>query len=503
MALSIPAAGSPDAIDRALVRCRILAAVSLLLFSPRLGGAGSLPPWVGVPFAAMLLGANVAVAGGWSRRHVGATGRALAGIVVDLAATVGLLVLVGADPGSPATVLVLLPILEAAVRFRMLGACLTWFAAMAGLAVPAIARVQETGDGPVGDLLAVGPVLLLAALPVAYITTHLTVEIGAARMAHAHAEGRSRLLAELVAVEGRLASLELETVAQATTEACARLGASASDVHVIDRGVGCRRLAGSVGGPSPLPSLDRRNVTRALRAGARALTLPAPGHHLVLACVANVHPQAWVVRMALPAGQPADLVAQALEVLCAQVSTCAMNARLHEELQARRRRLAWRADHDELTGLENRAAARRRLRRLVQEQPSVWVAFVDLDGFKAINDSLGHDAGDTVLRAVAERFTMALGQQAAPARLGGDEFLIVPTDPGARPEELLERIERILARPIQVSPERSVRVSASVGHAIYGGDDVDELLTAADDAMYEEKRRRRSQVAAAGPPESR
>ncbi len=493
MAASRSPGSEADAIDGALVRCRVLAAVSLLLFAPRLGGAGAAGWWAVLPSAGLLLAVNVVVAGRWARRRIGPTGRAVTGIVVDLTATVGLLIVLDVDPGSPPMVLVLLPVLEAAVRYRTLGACLSWFVAMAALAGHTILQVQQTGDGPIGELLAVGPILLLAALPVAYITSHLTVALDAAQAAHRQADQRSMLLAELVAVEAQLASLDVATVASATADACARLGAIASDVHLVDRARGLRRLAS---GPHDgwLREPSTRDVTLALRAGGRAVSVTVPpGWPTTLVCVANVHPQAWIVRAVLPHHAAVDLVAESLEVLCAQVSRCALNARLHEDLQARRRRLAWRADHDELTGLENRTAARRRLGRLLDRHHATWVAFVDLDGFKGVNDSLGHDAGDTVLRVVGERFRMALGDDAVPARIGGDEFLLIPTDPGRRPDELLERIQRVLARPIPVDGIRTVTVSASVGHAT--GSDVDQLLSAADDAMYRQKRERARFVA--------
>lgn len=478
-----------DVVDRALVRCRVLGAVALLLLTRRLDTGGTTPAIVvTASFAALLLGTNWLVASAWSRARFSSRARAVAGLVADLGATLAVLTLAGVGPDSQAMVLLLLPILEAGVRFRVLGACLTWFAGVAAVAVPVIAQVPDTGDAPVGDLLALAPLLLLAALPVAYIAEHLSTELTSALTANRAANARASLLAELIAAERHLTSLDLRQVARAACEACLRLGAEAVDLHIVDRVDGVQRFEAMQQG-ALLPVDANAEIKAALRArGAIAMRNGADGGNVVLSCAATVHPGAWVLRAVVPTASAYELVADGIEVLAAQLSRSAANANAHTEVERRRRELAWRADHDDLTGLENRAGVRCRLDALAASGRTFWVAFIDLDGFKSINDRLGHDAGDAVLCAVADRLSMALARDAVAARLGGDEFLVVPADGHDSPEAIVERIGRVLRPPVALEGGSFVSVGASVGYAWCTDGNIDAVLGEADAAMYEVKR---------------
>ena len=124
------------------------------------------------------------------------------------------------------------------------------------------------------------------------------------------------------------------------------------------------------------------------------------------------------------------------------------------------------------------------------------MAFLDLNDFKIVNDTYGHEAGDIVLCETAHRLRANVRGADNVARLGGDEFVIVYQ---ASPEDathLLDRIERALSAPITVSAEVTVECSASIGRADTGivGYDAVALLAAADTAMYEIKRTRRAQA---------
>jgi diguanylate cyclase (GGDEF)-like protein len=164
-------------------------------------------------------------------------------------------------------------------------------------------------------------------------------------------------------------------------------------------------------------------------------------------------------------------------------------ADLHEQ----RRRLDRLAHHDTLTGLPNRGAFYNRAREALQRaQPgsSTAVLLLDLDGFKQINDTLGHAAGDALLIGVAERLTVAKRGGDTAARLGGDEFAIVV--PGvAGPHDAVavgDRILECLTEPISVAGGQvwaggSVGVTVAVGP----GHDLDRLLHEADLALYAAK----------------
>src|SRR4051812_48225693 len=153
--------------------------------------------------------------------------------------------------------------------------------------------------------------------------------------------------------------------------------------------------------------------------------------------------------------------------------------------------LAHQASHDSLTGLPNRAWFLHRLRRAVERGTPVAVMLLDLDGFKTVNDSLGHAAGDTMLIEVATRLKGALRGTDCVARLGGDEFTILAEGAGAEGAvELAGRVLAALDAPV-VLDSRTVFCQASVGIALSadGSYAAMELLRDADAAMYTAKRR--------------
>ncbi len=164
--------------------------------------------------------------------------------------------------------------------------------------------------------------------------------------------------------------------------------------------------------------------------------------------------------------------------------------------------MTYRAMHDELTGLPNRALLFDRLSHAMvsarRRKSPLALLFIDLDDFKAINDTLGHVAGDALLVEVAERLTGVLRQDDTLARLSGDEFVIIcenlsDTDDGATTaiRALIERIQEALSKPVRLGD--SVRsVTASIGSvaAAPGHEEAEDLLRAADHDMYRVKRSR-------------
>jgi len=177
--------------------------------------------------------------------------------------------------------------------------------------------------------------------------------------------------------------------------------------------------------------------------------------------------------------------------------------RVEEQLAEAHVRLAHLAYHDHLTGLPNRAQFQEHLdvalERARREGSSVAVLFIDLDGFKQVNDDHGHAAGDAVLRAVGERLSAARRGGDVVARLGGDEFLMLVSLAGTDREALealFDRVREQLHRPVDVEGVR-MEVAGSVGAAIFPDDAEtgDELIRAADLAMYDLKQRGRGRAA--------
>jgi diguanylate cyclase (GGDEF)-like protein len=165
-----------------------------------------------------------------------------------------------------------------------------------------------------------------------------------------------------------------------------------------------------------------------------------------------------------------------------------------EEMRALHDVLSRQARHDVLTGLPNRAALTEvlgdALTRRRHGGRDVAVLFIDLDGFKLVNDSLGHSAGDELLLRAAERIRAAIRDDDVVARLGGDEFVVVcgDIDDVGTATAVARRIATQLEQPVRFGAQDAV-ISASIGVALADAEDVvaDDLLRKADMAMYEAK----------------
>lgn len=173
-------------------------------------------------------------------------------------------------------------------------------------------------------------------------------------------------------------------------------------------------------------------------------------------------------------------------------------------LEQERQSLRHQAEHDPLTGLPNRALFNiefgRAMARAQRHQRRLALAFIDLDGFKPINDRFGHQAGDAVLTELARRLRAAVRAEDLVARWGGDEFVVVLDDPPDRAAAVrAARVLRaVIGREIDCAGQR-LRVSASIGVAAVpeDGQSCDGLLRAADAAMYRGKQAGGGQVIAA------
>lgn len=159
-----------------------------------------------------------------------------------------------------------------------------------------------------------------------------------------------------------------------------------------------------------------------------------------------------------------------------------------------KRELSRRAHYDQLTGLPNRTLIMTQIGHAFENarrhNSQVALFFLDLDNFKAINDSMGHSSGDELLRLAADRLQNAVRQNDMPARLGGDEFLVVSEDL-KRPEDaevIAHKIARLFQRPFDIEG-REVFATTSIGIAIHpqDGTTADQMLQSADTAMYHAK----------------
>jgi diguanylate cyclase (GGDEF)-like protein len=172
---------------------------------------------------------------------------------------------------------------------------------------------------------------------------------------------------------------------------------------------------------------------------------------------------------------------------------------LNESLRQANEQLRHQATHDALTGLPNRAYMNERLQQAIaaskQSKKGFAIYFIDLDGFKSINDSLGHNAGDEVLKELAQRLRKVIRKNDFIARLGGDEFVVIVENlsDGEIPGRIAEDLFTCFREAFQIS-QTCLDLSPSIGISLYPdhAETGNELLAHADTAMYEAKSRGRN-----------
>ncbi len=198
----------------------------------------------------------------------------------------------------------------------------------------------------------------------------------------------------------------------------------------------------------------------------------------------------------LPAGgiRPGPSELELLGLFAEHAAIAIDHARMHETLRLNRDELEYAATHDGLTGVANRALLMSRGPELAADpNGELGVLVLDLDGFKALNDSAGHLAGDRLLAVLAARMQACVRGTDLVARSGGDEFVIVLSGPSVVPamRALATRLEAVLTAPVRLAAGLH-RVGVSIGTAVEPTPiPFERVLAAADTRMYEAKKRRR------------
>ena len=240
------------------------------------------------------------------------------------------------------------------------------------------------------------------------------------------------------------------------------------------------------------------------RSSFRAIAVPVMGGGVVMNLSFGIGIVEGVRRFGLTQADfaPTDLTVEMLYLVEANTAIMDELRRLTLRLDGARHLATEEALTDPLTGLRNRRAGMAMLKRLSQTGQAFGVMHLDLDRFKAVNDSLGHAAGDHVLCQVAKILIAETREADTIVRLGGDEFVLIfprTRDP-ERMQAVGKRLVERLASPIWFEGQEC-QIGASVGitlSSLFPNPDPDEILKDADDALYEAKRCGRGQVKMSG-----
>jgi diguanylate cyclase (GGDEF)-like protein len=302
-------------------------------------------------------------------------------------------------------------------------------------------------------------------------------------------------LALMVALGGitKVSYLSAGPVDRLAMRLVAAIGLTAAAVAVVAVRFG---YAGGVPSQAVVMPVAPVLATLAVRAQWRSQETSAVAHwrdnrllpYLALAAIAvplvavATGPMHWTARSVILA---AVLVGMLISVR--QFLAFRENARLLREKRASEERLQHEVTHDGLTGLANRALFRAELSAALDTEEAVNVLLVDLDDFKTVNDSLGHDVGDRLLVAVADVLRAETAGGGLPVRVGGDEFAVLLAADATAGERLAGRLLDALSRPVGAD---RLLVQASIGVAgARRGATLDTVLRNADVAMYAAKQR--------------
>jgi diguanylate cyclase (GGDEF)-like protein len=504
-------AGTPVSIETALRRVRCLACV---LVAVRLLTASELPRLLIVVVVGGF--ASVNLLSMWAERASART-RLVLGVVQVVVDTAIVLIAVAAQPGqadSADWAILVLPVIEGAIRFQNTGAIASWLALTGAYG---LWNLESAHPLPVATLAQRLTVVVLVALPSGLLAELLVAEIAAHRRGRDEAVHRSALLRRAALGGRRSIQLDVDEILEVIRHTVADMGFADPQVFELS-------------GQSPVLL-----TARPVRQSRDVLAIPPGDPRLLAAAAAREanHPTVWppglvveppkrrrrgpgetpphfstlfalpittvddalvVVTARWPApGAPPPSHAESLELFADQAGASLRNAQVHRELAALKDRMEHQASHDALTELPNRRKFTEQLERVCgRGRPGdlLSVLFLDLDGFKDVNDRFGHDAGNDLLVTVAARLRSCVRPGDVVARMGGDEFTVLLTrlESAAPAVEVAERIGVMFRDPFRIGLAE-MRISTSIGIAVAAADRADpgDLLRRADVAMYRAK----------------
>jgi diguanylate cyclase (GGDEF)-like protein len=504
-------AGTPVSIETALRRVRLFAGGLILA---RFLTTSSLPNLLAIVLVGIFWSINlISLVAQRQDAHT----RTLLGVVQLVADTTILLLVVCVQSGHTGTdaadwAVLVLPAIEGAIRFRLPGAVASWAMVAVGYSTWN-ATTPHGMDVPV--LAERLTVVFLVALPIGFLADHLADEISAHRRARDEAEHRTRLLRAAALGGQRSTKLDVDEIIEVLRETVASMGFAEPEVFELcgtDLPDLTARPVPESRGLVAIPPGDQRLVVAAMarregrpmvwppppdttptRRRGRAAAAPRYSRLFALPVTAVDDPMVVLTARWAGPGTPAESQIESLELFAAQAGASLGNAQVHHELQTLKDRLAHEASHDPLTELPNRRRFTEQLERMCgrgRHGDLISVLFLDLDGFKTVNDRFGHDCGNELLVAVTSRLRGCVRPGDVVARMGGDEFTVLLTrlESVAPAVEVAERIGTMLGDPFTIAGAQ-VTISASIGISVAPADGADagDLLRRADVAMYRAK----------------
>ncbi len=426
-------------------------------------------------------------------------------IVIDSVLALGVITLLSDGAAPLAWVALVVPVAEAALAFNLgtaiavwgvIGLChLTWVFTRTGVGV-------EQNDSLLYWFQQILAVLLLA-IPAAVLAGSARAQLRRLATANAQASRDTEALRTVGLTVGRMNAMSTsEEVLQTCVEGVVDLGYVAADiVGQASDGWSVEVARGPLDRPVVEPPvLAQTAATR----GSEVELLPIGVEerqllHHYRAGFAYAFPLATtdfettgVLRVwASPESSPEDHDIESLRLLASQAARINSTALATARAEVRTQELAFQALHDPLTSLANHRSIIRTLRGLNADH-SASVFFIDLDGFKPVNDTYGHEAGDQALTIVSRRLQRIVGERGTVGRIGGDEFVVVGATEQLAIEgetfglgtEMLDAIRE----PMAINGKK-ITLGASIGATAQQGERIsaEELLRRADEAMYQAK----------------
>jgi len=442
----------------------------------------------------------------------------LLALTADAALTVVFALMLSGTRQDLAWFLLFIPVLEAGMRFGLIGALVSWFALL-GVSLLGD-QLTSLDTGLFDNLPAIAQrmgVVLLVSIPGIHLAQKLIVDIKAERAVTEEARQRSHLLETVAQSSQRVGRLDAGMVEEVLNSALL-LGLDIVDVCVRAgegqwRVEATRQVTQGVHLPDPngpiacVGSGTDDGVSHFIAGRSPSVDIHLARVRLgaIVSSALGSEPSSTVVlRGGVSPGRPlTQTLVDCFELLAGNATIALQNKRLVGELRAMQAKLHHQAFHDPLTELSNRTRfvdeVERKLRMHQVSGASCAVAFIDLDRFKPVNDTLGHDVGNELLIAVSRRLERAVGPEDVVARFGGDEFVILVDtvdfeDSDGRLAAIGDRVCEAISAPFSVAGNEVV-ISCSVGVAVSEADrsDAAELIRRADLAMYRAKNRGKAQ----------